>query len=45
MPIDLQAPKRSSWSMELENGRLIDIGGNEGQVSPERERSVTTEAK
>ena len=35
VPIDLQAPKRSSWSMELENGRLIDIGGNEGQVSPE----------
>ena len=36
VPIDLQAPKRSSWSMELENERLIDIGGNEGQVSPER---------
>ena len=43
MPIDLQAPKRRSWTMELENARLIDIGGKEGQVSPEH--SVMTKAR
>ena len=43
VPIDLQAPKQRSWTTESDNGRLIDTGGNEGQVNPEH--SVTTEAR